>query len=33
MSFSHSPVIFLMERGDANFGWFKKLLDDDDMMT
>ena len=28
MSFSHSPVISLMERGgDANFGWFKKILD------
>ena len=27
MSFSHSPVISLMERGgDANFGWFKKYL-------
>ena len=30
MSFSHSPVISLMERGgDANFGWLKKKLDDD----
>ena len=30
MSFSHSPVISLMERGgDANFGWFKKILVDD----
>ena len=32
MSFSHSPVISLnLERGgwDANFGWFKKKLDDD----